>query len=340
MHLLFSGFFISIFHNLLVCYCCFCCWFLLNFCLRRHRLAPPRSVFSSVLSVLHNNVDCQRPHNSASLARHTCGCTQILSHTPTNTHAHLHSLHLRRLLSNVCPCQLQPAAPAGYLSLFPSDDSRPNEPQSVNVTARENKKGNIYLKLINHFNARSLRGFMTPEVCTHWHPRTLLFYSLELIIYATASGNYSHPQKLFTSNSQLQLNSEALSFFAYKPRFVSLSCFSLASLFFFISQIDSNSARCINFLLSASDSTYPYDQGGEGCRGGGEALSGVGVAFIVCHAHAEQARQGRPTSNLAVAKTKVNICLPCVCECVCAPNCCHPSQCAAPSFTLCRAISF
>lgn len=97
---------------------------------------------------------------------------------------------------------------------------------------QENKK-EIYLKLINHFNARSLRGFMTPEVCTHWHPRTLLFYNLELIIYAAASGNYSHPQKLFTSNSQLQLNSEALSFFAYKPRFVSLSCFSLASLFFF-----------------------------------------------------------------------------------------------------------
>lgn len=121
------------------------------------------------------------------------------------------------------------------------------------------------MKLINHFNARSLRGFMTPEVCTHWHPRTLLFYNLELIIYAAASGNYSHPQKLFTSNSQLQLSSEALSFFAYKPRFVSLSCFSLASLFFFISQIDSNSARCINFLLSASDSTYPYDQGAEEC---------------------------------------------------------------------------
>lgn len=32
---------------------------------------------------------------------------------------------------------------------------------------------------------------MTPVVCTHWHPRTLLFYNLELIIYAAASGNYT-----------------------------------------------------------------------------------------------------------------------------------------------------
>lgn len=153
-------------------------------------------------------------------------------------------------------------------------------------------------------------------MCTHWHTRTsLLLFDIPYYL-SDYFGHYSHPQKLFTSNSQLQLNSEALSFLAYKPRFVSLSCFFLASLFLYHRL--TATARWINFLLSASDSTYPYDRREERV-GRREGLSGVGVAFIVCHAHAEQTRQGRPTSNLAVAKTKVNICLACVCVCVCVP---------------------
>lgn len=78
--------------------------------------------------------------------------------------------------------------------------------------------------------------------CAHTGTHALHFFLFDIPYYLSDySGHYSHPQKLFTSNSQLQLNSEALSFLAYKPRFVSLSCF-FSSFSFFISQIDSNSA--------------------------------------------------------------------------------------------------
>lgn len=71
--------------------------------------------------------------------------------------------------------------------------------------------------------------------CVHTGTHALHFFLFDIPYYLSDySGHYSHPQKLFTSNSQLQLNSEALSFLAYKPRFVSLSCFFLASLFFYI----------------------------------------------------------------------------------------------------------
>lgn len=97
--------------------------------------------------------------------------TLVAASTHTHTHWGTLELHLRRPPSSVCPCQLQLAEPAGYWSQFPSDDSRPNEPQSVNVTERRNKKQNRF-EINNSLLCSIIIGFIMLEVCTHWHRHT------------------------------------------------------------------------------------------------------------------------------------------------------------------------